>query len=495
MKRLKYILFYIIAVGGILLLILFMLNKGEVLEAGKLKNPAPVANAHYIDVFIASIKDNLAQPFAGFLLQLILIVFSTRLAGFIFKKFGQPSVVGEILAGIILGPSLLGAFFPNYLAYVFPASAMDELHLFSRLGLILFMFVVGMELNWEQIRSRAREAVVISHAGIIFPFALGVICSLFVYSSYAPDNIRFVPFSLFMGIAMSITAFPVLASILRERKMSKSIIGSLVITCAAIDDITAWCVFAAVIAISSAGTYLSAFFTIGLTILYILAMFKLVRPLLEYYYNNAARFNKFGISPLTVAFVLILISSFVTKLIGIHSLFGAFMAGVIMPSPLLYRNYVSERTEHVSVILLLPIFFAYSGLRTQVGLLNSSAHWLTFGFILFVAVAGKLAGTALTARYLGQNWGNSLRIGVLMNTRGLMELVVINIGYEMGILSAEIFTMLVLMALATTFMTGPLLNIIDRVFKKDPAELNVTPDDNAVLPEFLAEKQKEVTVA
>lgn len=446
-----------------------------------------ISNGHYFDVFIQTVKENLAAPVAGLLLQLIVIVIATRLFGFLFKKMDQPAVVGEILAGIVLGPSILGYLSPGYLEYVFPAHDMEELHLFSRLGLILFMFVVGMELNWNQVRTKARDAIVISHAGIVFPFALGVLSALGIYSELAPNNVRFLPFALFMGIAMSITAFPVLASILRERRMSKTIIGTLAITCAAIDDITAWCVFAAVIAISTAGTYLSAFFIIGFTVLYILLMFNVVRPLLASYYKNAAKLNGFGISPLAVSFIVLLLSAYTTKLIGIHSLFGAFMAGVVMPSPGMFRNYVSERTEYVSTILLLPIFFAYSGLRTQIGLLNTTSHWLTFAFILFIAVAGKLVGTALTARYLGQNWADSLRIGVLMNTRGLMELVVINLGYEMGILSAEIFTMLVLMALVTTYMTGPLLNLIDRIFSQEKA-IEQVPDHHQAIPEFLAEK-------
>lgn len=495
MGKYKYALFYIVAVGGMLALTLYMVNHGQSLETDKIQNIAQVSNAHYFDVFIASLKENLHAPFAALLLQLIVIVISTRLFGFLFKKMRQPSVVGEILAGIVLGPSLLGLLFPQYLEFVFPSTAMDELHLFSRLGLILFMFVVGMELNWDEIRNRARDAVVISHAGIVFPFVLGVAASFFIYKDLAPNNIAFLPFSLFMGIAMSITAFPVLASILRERKMAKSLIGTLAITCAAIDDITAWCVFAAVLAISAAGTFVSAFFTIGLTVVYIVVMFKVVRPVLAKYYTHAARYNRYGINPLTVSFIVLLISSFTTKIIGVHSLFGAFLAGVIMPSPSMFRNYVVERTEHVSVILLLPVFFAYSGLRTQIGLLNTPAHWLTFGFILFVAVAGKLAGTALTARYLGQNWANSLRIGVLMNTRGLMELVVINIGYEMGILSPEIFTMMVLMALVTTFMTGPLLNVIDKVFKRNIGDPDMIPDAPAILPEFLAEKVDEVGIS
>lgn len=487
MRGIKHIYIYIFIVGGLFLLTALALGKGETMEYGKLVNAKPFADIHFVDVFFASFKKTLGDPVTRLLIQLLTIVIATRLFGFLFKSMKQPSVIGEILAGIVLGPSLLGLIFPEYLSYVFPSSSMDELHLFSRLGLLLFMFVVGMELNWNQVRTRAHDAIVISHAGIIFPFALGVFSALIIYREFAPDNIRFLPFALFMGIAMSITAFPVLASILRERKMTHTMIGSLTITCAAIDDITAWCVFAAVIAISTAGTYVSAFFTLGLTILYIVFMFKVARPLLAKYYNNAAKLNKFGISPLAVSFVVLLLSAFTTKLIGIHSLFGAFMAGVVMPSPGMFRNYVSERTEYVSTILLLPIFFAYSGLRTQIGLLNTTEHWLTFGFILIVAVVGKLAGTGLTARFLGQNWANSLRIGVLMNTRGLMELVVINLGYEMGILSAEIFTMMVLMALVTTYMTGPLLNLIDRVFVNNKVD-EPEPGYQAPVPEFLAEK-------
>ncbi len=495
MRKIKHILFYLVAVGGLLLLTIYITQIGVQLEPKNAQNQLLLPDNNSFSGFIKIINDNLESPISHFLMQLIIIVFSTRIFGFIFKKLGQPSVVGEILAGIVLGPSLLGMAFPAYLNYIFPLKAMDELHLFSRLGIILFMFVVGMELNWDEVKKHARDAIVISHAGIVFPFALGVIGSLLFYTPLAPPTIAFLPFALFMGIAMSITAFPVLASILRERKMAKSPLGTLSITCAAIDDVTAWCLFAVVIAFATATSALSAIFIIGLAIAYVLFMFNVVKPLLAKYYQSAARYYRYGINPLTISLTVLLLSAFTTKLIGIHSLFGAFLAGVVMPSPTMFRNYVSERTEHLSVILLLPIFFVYSGLRTQVGLINTPSLWLMFGLILVIAISGKLIGSAFTARYLGQSWGNSFRIGVLMNTRGLMELVVINLGYEMGILGPEIFTMMVLMALVTTLMTGPLLNLVDRVAKKDVADPANIPDPEPVLPEFLAEKVEEVGIS
>ena len=264
---------------------------------------------------------------------------------------------------------------------------------------------------------------------------------------------------------MSIAAFPVLARIVQERGLQKTKIGALVITCAAIDDITAWCLLAAVIAIVKAGSVASSLFIIGMAVTYILLMLVLVRPFLKRIgnlYNSAEKITK---PVVAIFFVTLLISSYLTEIIGIHALVGAFVAGVIMPDNMKFRNIFIEKVEDVSLVVLLPLFFVVTGLNTKIGLLNTDYLWKTTGIIVLVAVGAKFISSALTARYVGQNWKDSLTLGAFMNTRGLMELIVLNIGLELGVLSPKIFAMMVIMALATTFMTGPALNLIDFIFK------------------------------
>lgn len=466
----KYLLFYILSIVLLGSLMSYIILQGTELEGGAVSKFKEITGANYWDILKTTIKNNINYPFGKVLLQFIIIVLAARVFGFLARRVGQPSVVGEIVAGIVLGPSLLSTFFPSFMGFIFPSETMESLHLFSRLGLIIFMFVVGMELNWDLVRSRAKDAILISHSGIIFPFTLGVILSYFTFGNYAPQGVSFMSYSLFLGIAMSITAFPVLASIIREKNMLFTKTGVMVMTCAAIDDITAWCIFAGVIAIAGAGSFITAVFTLVMTISYTLLMFLVIKPLLAKMVANEDKLAKFGINSIVISLLLLLVSAFATRTIGIHSLFGAFLAGVIMPPDTGFRKYITERTEHISLVILLPCFFAYSGLRTQIGLINSADLWLLFVAVMAVAISGKFAGTALTARFTGQSWKNSLRVGALMNTRGLMELVVLNIGYDIGVITAEVFSIMVLMAVVTTFMTGPALNLIERVFPKDEEE-------------------------
>ena len=264
-----------------------------------------------------------------------------------------------------------------------------------------------------------------------------------------------------MGIAMSITAFPVLARIVQERKLTGTPLGTLAITCAAADDITAWCMLAAVVAIAKAGSLVGTIITLGSALLFVGIMLYLVKPQLS---KKLRQFTDAGKPKSSVAlvFLVVLISAWIAEIIGIHALFGAFLAGVIMPADITVKELLTDKVEDVSVLLLLPIFFAFTGLRTQIGLLNQGHRWVVFGMIMLVAVMGKLGGSTLTAKLMGQSWTDALAIGALMNTRGLMELIVLNLGYDLGILSPEIFAMMVLMALATTFMTGPLLDAVKR---------------------------------
>ncbi|MEO8234283.1 MAG: cation:proton antiporter [Flavobacterium sp.] len=464
MKNLKNALFYFTVTGVFTALIYWVVGQGKNLEIGR-SVIAPTSKNTQWNQFLESLTHNLHHPLAILLGQIITIIIVARFFGWIFKKIGQPSVIGEIIAGIFLGPSVVGMYFPGFSLALFPAESLGNLQFLSQIGLILFMFVIGMELDLKVLKNKANEAVVISHASIVIPFALGISLAYFVYYKFAPQGVEFLSFSLFMGISMSITAFPVLARIVQERGIHKTKLGSIVITCAAADDITAWCLLAAVIAIVKAGTFISSLYVIGLAILYVLLMLFIVKPFFKRVgdlYSNNENLSK---PVVAIFFLTLILSSYCTEVIGIHALFGAFMTGVIMPDVSKFRNVFIEKVEDVALILLLPLFFVFTGLRTQIGLINDPYLWEITGFIILVAVVGKFLGSALAAKFVGQNWKDSLTIGALMNTRGLMELVVLNIGYDLGVLNSEIFTMMVIMALVTTFMTGPALDLINYIFK------------------------------
>jgi Kef-type K+ transport system membrane component KefB len=463
MKKFKNLIFYITTIVGFSVAIFWIIEFGEKLELGK-KIKLPIShNTNWVE-FKTTLINNLGHPLSILLAQILIIVLVARLFGWLFKKIGQPTVIGEILAGILLGPSLVGMYFPEFSHVLFPKESMGNLQFLSQIGLIFFMFVVGMELDIKVLKNKANDAVVISHASIVIPFALGMGLAYFVYNEFAAKGTQFISFALFMGIAMSITAFPVLARIVQERGMHKTKLGTLIITCAAADDITAWCILAAVIAIVKAGTFVSALYTICLAILYVLVMLKVVRPFLSRIGEISANKTHLNKQIVAIFFILLLFSALATESIGIHALFGAFMAGAIMPESSTFRDIFINKVEDIALILLLPLFFVFTGLRTEIGLLNEGHLWLVTGLIIAVAVIGKFLGSALAAKFVGQSWKDSLIIGALMNTRGLMELIVLNIGYDLGILSKEIFTMLVLMALLTTFMTGPTLDLIEWFF-------------------------------
>ena len=445
-------------------MIYWILAQGKFLEIGRNIVVANSTNSQWTE-FIASLLHNVKHPLAILLAQIITIIIVARFFGWMFRKIGQPTVIGEIIAGIVLGPSLLGMYFPEFSHALFPVASLGNLQFLSQIGLILFMFVIGMELDLKVLKNKANEALVISHASIIIPFTLGVGLAYFIYHRFAPQGIEFLSFSLFMGIAMSITAFPVLARIVQERGIHKTKIGTIVITCAATDDITAWCILAAVIAIVKAGSFVSSLYIIGLAFAYVLVMIFVVKPFLKRIGDLYGTKNKLNKPVVAIFFLTLILSSYLTEIIGIHALFGAFMTGAIMPDISKFRAIFINKVEDVSVILLLPLFFVFTGLRTEIGLINDSYLWEITGWIILVAVAGKFLGSALAARFVGQNWEESFTIGALMNTRGLMELVVLNIGFDLGVLTSEIFTMMVIMALVTTFMTGPALDLINYIFK------------------------------
>jgi len=433
--------------------------------------------------FQLSLTNNTNEPIAILLLQIILILLVSRFFGYLFSKINQPTVIGEILAGIILGPSLLGKFFPEVFNFLFTENTMGNLYILSQIGLILFMFVIGMELNIDNIKHRTSQIIVISHSSIIIPFALGMLLAYFVYLDFAANITRFLPFALFIGISMSITAFPVLARIIQEKGLTKKHLGSISIASAAIDDVTAWCLLAVVIAISSTGSIISSLYTILMAIAFIAIMLMIIRPFLQKVgqtHQNIETLNKRIVG---FIFLILISSSFITQTIGIHALFGSFLAGVIMPTNINFRKLMIEKIEDVSVSLFLPLFFVFTGLRTEIGLLNTPYLWTVCLVFILIAIIGKFVGGALTAKLMGESWRDSLSLGILMNTRGLMELIVLNIGYEMNILPPTIFVMLVIMALVTTFMTTPILNLINKKAIKETKEIQPT---NSVLKVLIA---------
>jgi Kef-type K+ transport system membrane component KefB len=393
--------------------------------------------------------------------QLILaigtILLAARLFGWIFQRIGQPRVVGEMTAGIVLGPSLFGRFLPAAFTHVFPSSSMPALTVLSQLGLLLFMFVVGLEVDLKRIAQQRTAVVLISNISILLPLALGVGLATALYPQFAGEQVSFSSFALFMGTAMSITAFPVLARILKERNLLGTSLGTIAISCAAIDDISAWLLLAVLTAmVHSSRSWNHLAVTLLLLVIFVAVMVFPVRraaSLLESLYQKQGA----GVEFISSLVLILLAASWTTERLGVHALFGAFMAGLVIPKNERMITDVVERIESLSLALLLPLFFALTGLRTRIDLLTGKSQWGYTAAIVATAVLGKLGGAAFTAKITGMNWKDSLGLGVLMNTRGLVELVILNAGLDLGILSPPLFTMMVLMALITTFMTTPIL--------------------------------------
>jgi Kef-type K+ transport system membrane component KefB len=402
------------------------------------------------------------------LLALAAVVVVGRLLGRAFVAIGQPPVIGEVLGGILLGPSLLGRVAPDVAAYILPGSVGPFLSVVAQLGVILYMFFVGLDLNLDPLRHRARAAVATSHASIVAPFVLGSLLAVYLYPRISTDAVPFTSFALFMGIAMSITAFPVLARILTDRGMSRSELGVIALTCAAADDVTAWCLLAFVVGVvqSQVGSaLLVAVYTLG----FIAIMFFVIRPAVA----GLVRRRGGGASPGqgTVALVLVglLLSALATERIGVHAVFGAFLFGAIVPRESGLPRVLTGRLEDLVTILLLPAFFAFTGMRTEIGLVSGAAEWAMCLLIIVVATVGKFGGTLVAARLTGMNWRAAAGLGILMNTRGLMELIVLNIGLDLGVISPALFTMMVIMALVTTIATTPLLELLGGGILVSPA--------------------------
>jgi Kef-type K+ transport system membrane component KefB/nucleotide-binding universal stress UspA family protein len=396
------------------------------------------------------------------LVQLALILALSRAMGWLFAYFRQPQVVGEMIAGIMLGPSLFGWLAPGLAQQIFPPASVPYLSILSQLGVIFFLFLVGLELDPKLLKNRGHTAVVVSHVSIVAPFLLGAALTLYLYPRLFNDtsHMNFTSVALFMGAAMSVTAFPVLARILTERNMHKTNVGAIAITCAAVDDVTAWCMLAFVVGIARATGLQPALRTAVMAVVYILFMFFVVRPFLrrlQYVYDRQGRLSQMLVA---VILLLTLCSALVTEAIGIHALFGAFLMGAIMPKGTQFVRALSDKLEDFTVVVLLPIFFAYTGLRTQIGLLNHSELWLITLLMIVAACTGKFGGSTLAGRICGLSWSEACTIGILMNTHGLMELVILNIGLQEGVITPVVFAMMVIMALVTTFMTTPVLHLV-----------------------------------
>jgi Kef-type K+ transport system membrane component KefB len=452
---------YVVLTATCGLVIALALGRGRLLERDRAA-AVPAASVESAGEAAPSAPSRLDHPLPRLLLQLIVIVAAARLFGAFFRRLGQPPVIGEIVAGIALGPSLLGAAAPAASAFLFEPASVGPLKLLAEIGVLLFLFGVGLELDPDRLKGKARTAVLVSHVSIVAPYTLGVLLSLVLYRELAPPGVSFTPFALFIGIALSITAFPVLVRILRERGLSATFLGNTAITCAAVDDVTAWSLLAMVVAVAGARGFWAAAGTVMLALAFIAVMFGIAAPVLRRALASRAEREEPGPGAVAAVLVFVLASALATEWIGIHALFGAFLAGVVMPRARRFRDYLATRLEQFASVLLLPVFFAFTGLRTRIGLLDDARGWAICGVIILVATVGKLGGTFVAARVTGLGAPDAFALGALMNSRGLMELIALNVGYELGILSPRIFAMMVLMALLTTLATGPLLSLADR---------------------------------
>ena len=422
---------------------------GELLTA-----PAPLESAPLSQVNTPPHIDVLWH----ILLVLVVVIVTGRAIGKLFLLLQQPPVIGEVVAGILLGPSFLGRLAPEVSAYLLPPSVAPFLGVIAQLGVIFYMFMVGLELNPGLLRERAHATIAISHASIIVPFLLGSLLAIGLYPRLSSSDVPFTNFALFLGVAMSVTAFPVLARILTDRRMHKTDIGVIALTCAAIDDVTAWCLLAFVVGVAQAQVGGALLVTV-LTLAYAGLVFVVVQPLV------VRRLPPGGEEPppqglIALVFVALLLSALTTEYIGVHAIFGAFLLGAIIPHDSAFARALILRLEDLVAVVLLPAFFAFTGMRTQIGLVSGPEQWLICGLIIVVATVGKFGGSLAAARLTGLSWRYSAALGVLMNTRGLMELIVLNIGLDLNVISPTLFAMMVMMALATTIATTPFLQLL-----------------------------------
>jgi len=395
------------------------------------------------------------------LLALAVIIVTARLAGLLFGLIGQPTVIGEVCGGIMLGPSLLGQIAPDLYAQLLPVSVAGFLGIYAQLGVILYLFLVGLELDLGVMRKSGHAALAISHASIILPFLLGSGLALMLYPVLSTNDVPFTVFALFVGVSLSVTAFPVLARILTDLRMSRSQMGAIALTCAAIDDVTAWCLLALVVSIAQSHA-LDAIRTVVLTLAFVAVVLLVVAPIVRRLTPRMDRSENLTRTGLSIVLTAMLASAMTTEYIGIHGFFGAFLLGAIIPHGSRIAGELNRRLDDFVAVLFLPAFFAYTGMRTQIGLVSGLENWLICGAIILIACVGKFGGTLIASRLSGVSWRDSAALGVLMNTRGLVELIVLNMGLDLGVISPKLFTMLVIMALVTTFLTTPILQLLLR---------------------------------
>jgi len=401
-------------------------------------------------------------PLARVLFALAVVTLLARLFGGLFRRLlGQPAVIGEIVAGIALGPSVLGQLSPAAQEFVLPAMVAPYIGMISKVGVVLFMFLVGLQLDPRLLRNHTRATVAISHSSIVVPFLLGAALALVLYPLHAGANVSFTAFSLFLGASLSVTAFPVLARILIDRGVQHTRLGATAMACAAIDDVTAWTLLALVVGIARAELG-QAGWTVLFVLAYVGVMLFVVRPLLARWFAQRAARTRGALThtDLALVFVALLGSAFTTEALGIHALFGAFLLGAILPHDGRLAESLRARLEDVVLVLFLPSFFAFTGMRTEIGLLEGGRDWLLCALVIAAATLGKFGGSFVAARLSGLDARSAGALGVLMNTRGLMELIVLDVGLDLGVITPTVYAMLVIMALVTTFATTPLLDLV-----------------------------------
>lgn len=454
-------IFFALIVGVIFCVILVLL-------AGKNLNPdifenlkegyKESINFHFLDGI-------LSDSLAVLAFQIVFVILLARGLGYVIGKIGQPFIVAEIVAGILVGPSVLGAFFPDLYSTIFPSWSIDNLKIVSQFGLVLFMFIIGMELDVKVLKSKGKTAMAVSQSSILASFLLGILSAYFLYAPFAPRGVTFFSFSIFIGIAFSMTAFALLSRSIQERMLTKTSIGNLALTSAAIDDITVWCIFALVIVFFKAGSWIGAVYPILFGSAYIALMFYVVQPILRKIGSVYASREIFNKRIIGVVFLILLFSTYAAEVLGIHALFGAFLAGLVMPQNLVFKKIIIDKVEDLCIVLLLPLFFVFVGLHTRLNTFDS-VSWGVSGLLIVTAIVAKLTGSAFAARHAGHIWKESLSLGMLMNTRGVMTLIVLNIGYDLGIISTTVFSMMVLVTLVSAMAVGPALDMIDRLFRK-----------------------------
>jgi Kef-type K+ transport system membrane component KefB len=394
-----------------------------------------------------------------FLLQVIVIITVSRVAAFFLSRLRQPPVIGEIMAGIVLGPSVLGLAAPGVWSALFPAASLPLLSTVSQFGLILFMFLVGLRLDTGHIHTHRRSAAAISAASIVVPFAGGVALALVIRERLAPAGVSATAFAFFIGVAMSVTAFPVLARILSDTGLIATPLGTMAIACAAVDDVVAWILLAAGGAIARHGNQGNGLLRILFLLVAYAAIVLAARPVLARLAGKGSEVPELTYDRLAAVILTGVVSAAATEWIGIHALFGAFFVGLAMPKKPQFVAQVSRMLEPISAVVLLPIFFAYTGIR-MTALPVEGRLWLDAVMIMLVAVCGKWGGAAIAARATGLSWRDASSLGILLNTRGLVELVILNVGLDLGVLSPALFSLMVLMTLVTTGMASPVLRML-----------------------------------